>query len=177
MSETMAPETMGASETMGESNFMARVFGEESGVQQAFGLGVWFGAWRSGKLGRIGYIVAAFVLYGMLGAIQWFILDALKPEPFQLTPTSEPMSEFAQMATVAASLAMSVLTLVVGLNIAAKRIRAIGAPGWGGALVLTLVNGAALFAIPDLAYPWLAIAIMALLMVLPNGLLGKRAKN
>lgn len=174
MSEITAPDSMGASETMGESNFMARVFGEESGVRQAFGLGVWFGAWRSGRLGRIGYVVAAFVLYGMLGAIQWFILDALKPDPFQLTPTSEPMSEFAQSATVAASLAMSALTLVVGLNIAAKRIRAMGAPGWGGAAVLTAVNGVALFAIPDLAYPWLAIAIMVALMVLPNGLLGKR---
>lgn len=161
-----------AAEAGGELNFLMRVFGEDSGVRQAHGLGVWFGAWRSGRLGRIGYVLAVLVLYGMLGAIQWLILDALEPEPIQLTPGSQPMSETAQMAAVAASLAMSALTLVCGLNLMAKRIRAIGAPGWGGAVALTAINGVAVFAIPAIAYPWTGLATLVALMIVPNGLLG-----
>ncbi len=155
----------------GKTNLILRVFGEESGARKALGLGVWLGAWGSGRLGRIGYVVAALVLYGLLGVIQWFILDAMQPEPIQLTPTYQPMSETQQLIATGASFALSILTLLIGLNIAAKRIRAIGAPGWGGAAALTVINGVALLAIPGVAYPWLPIVILIALMVLPNGLL------
>jgi len=168
MSDAIAPESMG------ETNFLTRLFGDESGARQAQGLGVWFGAWRAGRLGRIGYLLATLVLYGLLGLVQWFLLGLMEPSPLQLTPQHEPVSEAVQSAARAASLAISLLTLVVILNVTAKRLRAIGAPGWGGAAVLALLNGVAIFAFPGVADPWATIAIMALLIVIPNGMLGGR---
>lgn len=159
----------------GQARLIQKIFDDESGVNQALGLGVWFGAWTDGRLGRLGYVAAALTLYGLLGVAQWFVMDALEPEPFQLTPVSQPMSETARWAILALSSALSLVTMVAGLNIAAKRIRAIGAPGWGGAIGLAVLNTAAVFAAPQLAYPWLALVVLIGLIVLPNGLLKPRA--
>lgn len=158
----------------GDTSFIMRIFGDDSGVRRFMGLGIWIGAWTDGRLGRIGYLIAALTLYGLLGLVQWLLIGFMTPDPIQLTPTSQPMSEFMQMASIAAMIGASALTLIIGMNIAAKRIRAIGAPGWGGAIAITVINAAAFLTIPQFTYPWLSLGIMVLLMALPNGLL-KRA--
>ncbi len=165
---------MAIPESRGDSNFVFRCFGEDSGVRQFFGLGVWIGAWTEGRLNRVGYVLAALILYGLLGLVQWMLLDIMTPDPIQLTPTSQPMSDSMQFLWLAAITGISMVTLIIGLNIAAKRIRAIGGPGWGGAALLTVINAVSFFTIPEIASPWLSIVFMVALAVLPNGML-KRA--
>jgi len=170
---------MSESAAMGDMdapNVLTRVFGEDSGARQAFGFGVWFGAWRTGRLGRVGYVAAAFVLYGMLGLIQWFILDALEPDPIQLTPNSQPMSALMQNAALAASLAMSALTLVVGLNIAAKRFRHIGLPGWAAAAAYFVFLAGLTVALSGPTGGWAALGGLVLLALAPGGLIRKGAR-
>ena len=146
--------------TGGRRSLMERVFGADSGAGAAFGLGVWFGAWRSGRLGRVGYIVAVVLLYGVLGAAQWLMLDAMEPDPVaQMMPDYQPMSQTAQSAVVTVFTALSIVTLIAGCNVLAKRVRDIGWPGWGTVLGLTVVHVGGFFAAPTIFYPWFGLII------------------
>lgn len=154
---------------------MERIFGAQSGARFALGLGVWFGAWRSGELGRIGYLIAVVLLYGLLGVAQWLMLDAMQPDPIaEMLPDHQPMSQSTQTVIFAAFTALSVLTLLLGCNVLAKRVRHIGWPGWWTVLGLTIVNIGGFFAAPTIFYPWFGLLVLIVPALIPGGLAGQR---
>lgn len=127
-----------------------------------------FWHWREGRIGRVAFAATSLAIWAVLYGVQ-----LLLPAPLE-----EDVTVGSGGATVAALLAMvvlAVLALVATLNLGAKRFRDMGLPGWLATIGVTLLNGALIYAVPTLAYPWFAIAVFALLALTPSGILSIRA--
>ena len=120
-----------------------------------------FWDWRAGRIGRLTYLAAAGAVWAVLWGTAWLVMAPTLAEamvPANAAPTF-PM----------AGGALSLLALAASINLAAKRFRDIGLPGWLSVLGLTALHAALLFTVPGLVYPWFGLAVLAVLVLTPTG--------
>ena len=120
-----------------------------------------FWDWRAGRIGRLTYLAASAALWAVLWGTAWLVMPPTLEQamvPANAAPTF-PM----------AGGALSLLALAASINLAAKRFRDIGLPGWLSVLGLTALHAALLFTVPGLVYPWFGLAVLAVLVLTPTG--------
>lgn len=125
-----------------------------------------FRDWRTGRIGR-----AAFVAYSV--AI-WAVLygtHLLLPSP--LEGKGAPLGSNVSVAAPLFVAILGMVALIASLNLAAKRFRDVGLPGWTTVVGVTVVNGTLLYLVPGLAYPWFSLAVFAALAATPPGLFAR----
>ena len=111
----------------------------------------WFGECGSGRIGRVG-----FLLHGLLLAAAFLALA------FGLGIA------FGLRNVLAVFLPLSALLGFAGLNLAAKRWRSIGLPGWPVSLGLAVGLVLLLWLLPTAVGIWAAAAVLALATLLPE---------
>lgn len=126
-----------------------------------------FWGWRKDRAGRLGFVGCSAAIWAVL-----FWVLSLLPDP--LEENVETIGSGVPIGLLVAIAAFGLLALLASLNLAAKRIRDIGAPGWIVVIGLTLLNGILILAAPRLAYPWFSVAVFAVLSLTPSGALATR---
>lgn len=125
-----------------------------------------FWDWRVGRLGRVAFIAYSLAVWAIL-----YGTHLLVPSP--LEENGAPLGANVSVAGPLLAAILGMVVLVVSLNLAAKRFRDIGVPGWITVLGLTVVNGTLIYFVPGLAYPWFSLAVFAALAITPPGLFAR----
>jgi uncharacterized membrane protein YhaH (DUF805 family) len=125
-----------------------------------------FWDWRAGRLGRLAFIAYSLTIWAIL-----YGTHLLLPSP--LKGSGPPLGANVSVAAPLLAAILGIVALVVSLNLAAKRFRDIGLPGWITVLGLTVVNGTLIYFTPALAYPWFSLAVFAALAATPPGLFAR----
>jgi uncharacterized membrane protein YhaH (DUF805 family) len=125
-----------------------------------------FWDWRAGRLGRLAFVAYSVAIWALL-----YGMHSLLPSP--LEKNGAPLGAKVSVAGPLLAAVLGLVVLVVSLNIAAKRFRDAGLPGWITVLGLTIVNGTLIYFVPGLTYPWFSLAVFAALAVMPPGLFAR----
>ena len=125
-----------------------------------------FWDWRAGCIGRLTYLAAA----GAVWAALWGMAHLMLPPTLEEAMVPVDASPLAPLAGAA----LGLLALAASTNLAAKRFRDIGLPGWLSVLGLTALHAVLLFTVPGLIYPWFGLAVLAVLVLTPTGALAAR---
>lgn len=125
-----------------------------------------FWDWRAGRLGRLAFIAYSVAIWAVLYGTHLLL-------PSSLDEKGAPLGSNVSVAGPLLAAILGAVVLVVSLNIAAKRLRDTGLPGWITVLALTVVNGTLIYFFPGLAYPWFGIAVFAALAATPTSLFAR----
>lgn len=125
-----------------------------------------FWNWRTGRIGRPAFIAYSAAIWAVL-----YGTHLLLPSP--LEEKGAPLGSNVSVVAPLLAAMLGVIALVVSLNLAAKRFREIGLPGWITVIGVTVVNGTLLYLVPGLSYPWFSLAVFAALAATPPGLFGR----
>ncbi len=124
---------------------------------------VLFGEWRKGRIARVEFVAYSLLIWAML-----YGLLLLQAWPV------EGQIDVLQTRHIGTSIlvlpAAAIAALLGTLNLSAKRIRDMGAPGWLSTIGITAVNAGLIFVLPGFAYPWFSIAVFLALAVVPSDL-------
>ena len=131
-----------------------------------FAVKLLFWDWRAGRIGRLTYLAAT----GAVWAALWGMVHLMLPPTLEEAMVPVDASPLAPLAGAV----VGVLALAASMNLAAKRFRDIGLPGWLSVLGLTVLHTALLFTVPGLIYPWFGLAVLAVLVLTPTGALASR---
>lgn len=119
---------------------------------------------RTGRVGRLAFVGCSAAIWALLYGV-----GLLMPGPI----TDEELLSPNELHIIAIAV-LGVLSLIVTLNLAAKRFRDMGAPGWWALLGVTLLNTVLIFTVPGLAYPWFGFIVLALLALAPTDVVSRR---
>lgn len=125
-------------------------------------LRIFFGDWIGGRLGRVPFLLASLAIWAVL-LLAGAAAGPIVPE--------DPGAEVGSGTLVLIFLfaLLSLVAMAASFNIAAKRLRDIGLPGWWTLLGLTVLSTVLLVTVPAYSYPWFSILVFAALCLVPSG--------
>ena len=126
-----------------------------------------FWEWRRGRVGRTVFMACSV-------AISAALYSALLLLPLPLEEKVEFSGGNSSVLVLSLIGTLGLLALFGSLNLAAKRFRDIGAPGWTATIGVTVLNGALVFLAPGLTYPWFSILVFSVLALTPSRFLSSR---
>lgn len=130
----------------------------------------YFGAWRDGQLGRLSFFLHAMGLLVILGVIATSIVRSVASAAALLGGNRETaqtaLHEALDQPLVVLLLIITAVLLIVLANIAAKRLRNLGLPGWIALLCAAVVALVVLrIWAPSAAYSFFMVLWLVLLFM------------